>query len=92
MTRLTLLQGGLDNMHAELHAEVVVSRAERATFASRVRVLSRQAMARMAAGHIAAAGSALVTLSELAEQEAVRSLSMEPPCSCGPAEEEQVAA
>ena len=69
--------------HDELHVELLSARAERTVHAARARWLIRSALRYLAAGHMAATGTALLDLDKLTEQEARRALAMTAPCPCG---------
>jgi hypothetical protein len=96
---LRIISGSRDSAHDELHVELAVARAERTIFTAKVRVLVRTALRYLAAGFPAAAGTALLGLDRLNEQEARRVAAMTAPCPCGltgaghgPADEDALAA
>ena len=87
---LRIIEGGRRRMvvvpaadHEGLRLEVVAAREERAVLAVRLRAGIHSAMRQLATGHQAAAGTVLVEMLRLVEQEAVRAASMSSACPCG---------
>jgi hypothetical protein len=82
---LRIIDGGLSRSEVDgLRLELFATRHERLAFTAKVRTLLRTVAAHMAAGRFAAAGTALLELDRLTEQEAHRALAMDAPaCADG---------